>query len=125
MLLIGVLPCLIDCRLGFNAHPGQFGVELFLGFVTLGFFRAFRCAVMSANTSLCFRWAASASARASASISETSSTPRRGISAIRCCIAWGEVSVRTATSFRSTANSSPYSVSRALRCSTSSSNNLM
>ena len=36
-LLLGVLPRLIDLRLGFSAPPGQFGVELFLGFLILGF----------------------------------------------------------------------------------------
>src|SRR5208283_4552033 len=36
-LLLGVLPRLIDRRLGFSAHAGQFGVELFLGFLILGF----------------------------------------------------------------------------------------
>ena len=42
-LLLGVLPRLIDLRLGFSAHPGQFGVELFLGFLILGFQGASFC----------------------------------------------------------------------------------
>jgi len=35
--LLSVLPRFIDLGLGFSAHPGQFGVELFLGFLILGF----------------------------------------------------------------------------------------
>ena len=97
---------------------------------------AFRCAAISANSSSCLRCAASTSAsaaaisasaslRASACISETSSTARFSIFAIRRCIACGEgeVSVRTATSLRSAAVSSPAAFSRVLRLSTSSSSN--
>jgi len=35
-LLLGVVRRLVDCRLGFSAHRGQFGVVLFVGFLILG-----------------------------------------------------------------------------------------